>query len=208
MASEVKTEIRVYAIVDRMQPQYAAISGTVCKGGTPIPGMAELYLEVAPGSSVLSLLDAALKAADVRPGFQVLEREFGQIEVHSQDIEAVREAGRAMLDKAGVSLNDRIRPEVVSEYIVSNVTPHQAQIINRNRLGSVLVPGQSLFVMEVQPAGYIVLAANAAERGANISLVSFDPVGRFGRLYLSGKESEVRAARNSAITAIEDNMKH
>lgn len=202
-----KTELRVYALVDRMQPQYAAIIGTVCKGGAPVAGMAELYIEVAPGSSIMSLLDAGLKAADVKPGFQVLEREFGQVEIHSESVEAVREAGAAMLLKAGVTEADRLRPAVVSEYVVSNVTPYQAQIINRDRLGSVLIPGQSLFVMEVEPAGYIVLAANAAEKNADISLISFDPVGRYGRLYLAGNQSAVNAGRYAALTAIEENAR-
>lgn len=188
-----------------MQPQYAAITASVSKGSAPVPGMAELYLEVAPGSLVMSLLDAGLKAADVRPGLQVLEREFGQIEIHAESLEAVREAGNAMLLKAGVTESERIRPTVVSDYLVSNVTPYQAQIINRDRLGSILISGQSLFVMEVEPAGYIVLAANEAEKNANISLINFDPVGRFGRLYLAGSHSEVKTGRDAAITAILEN---
>jgi len=201
-------ELRVYALVDRMQPQYAAITGTVAKGDVPLPGMAELYLEVAPGSSVLSLLDAALKAADVRPGFQILEREFGQIEIHGARVDQVREAGRAMLASAGLAENDRMRPQVVSQYTVTNVTPYQAQLINRDRHGSVLVPGQSLFIMEVEPAGYIVLAANAAERDADITLVTFDPVGRYGRLYIAGRQSAVLAGRDAAVAAIEENAAH
>jgi len=197
-------ELRVYALVDNMQPQYAAVTGTVARGSVPLPGMAELYLEVAPGSSVLSLLDAGLKAADVRPGFQILEREFGQVEVHGSSVDAVREAGRAMLREAGLTEADRLRPRVVSDYVVTNVTAHQAQLLNRDRHGSVLIPGQSLFVMEVEPAGYIVLAANAAERDSDITLVTFDPVGRYGRLFIAGRHSSVVAGRDAAVRAIEE----
>lgn len=200
-------QLRVYAIIDRMQPQYAAITGTVARGDVPLPGMAQLYLEVAPGSSVFSLLDAGLKSADVAPAFAIMEREFGQIEIHGERVDEVREAGRAMLGAGGFSEGDRLRPEVVSEYVISNVGPHQAQLINRDRHGALLIPGQSLFVMEVEPAGYVVLAANAAERDVGVDLITFDPVGRYGRLYLAGDQSSVTAARDAALAAIEEDAR-
>lgn len=200
-----KLELRVYAVVDRMEAQYAAITGTVARGDVPLPGMAQLYLEVAPGSSVLSLLDAALKSTAVRPGFQILEREFGQVEIHSQHIDEVREAGRCMLERAGLAEQERIRPQVVSNYLVTNVDAYQAQLINRESHGALLLPGDSLFVMEVEPAGYVVLAANAAERNADVKLVTFDPVGRYGRLYLAGEQSAVGSGRQAAELAIAEN---
>lgn len=196
-------QLRVYAFIDSMQPQYAALSGTVIRGSVPVAGMAELYVEVAPGSAALTMLNVALKSSGAKPGFQVIEREFGQIEVHSFSVEEVKTAGRAMLDSIGLVESDRLRPEVVSRRIITNVHPYQAQLINRSRHGSMLVPGESLFVMECEPAGYIVIAANEAEKAASIKIVQYDPVGRFGRLYVSGTESEVRAAEEAAVTTLE-----
>jgi len=199
-----KLDLRTFVIVDNMQPQYAAITGTVSKGDVPMAGMAELYIELAPGSGVYSLLNAALKATNARPGFQVVERQYGEIEMHSYSPEDVKQAGAAILDACGLSVNDRMKPRVVSEQIISNVDPYQAQIINRDgRLGSILVPGESLFIMEVEPAAYISIAVNEAEKNADIKVVNFDPVGAFGRMYISGTESEVRSARDAAIAAVE-----
>lgn len=198
-------ELRVYVLIDNIQPQYAALTGTVAQGDIPVPGMTQLYLEVAPGSSVVSLLDGGLWAADVRPGFQVLEREFGQVEVHSEQVDAVRAAGQAMLERAGLQESDRLRPRVVTDYTVNQVTPHQAQLINRNRHGSLLLAGETLLVMEVEPAGYVALAANAAERDSRVTLVNFDPVGRYGRLVMAGEHSEVGAGREAAMRVIEEN---
>ncbi len=203
--SEGDIQLRVYALLDNIQPQYAALCGTVARGDIPLQGMAQLYLEVAPGSSVLSLLDAALWAAEVRPGFQILEREFGQVELHGERIDAVREAGAAMLRAAGVTQSDRLRPQVVSDYLVSNVTPYQAQLINRDRHGSLLIPGSTMLVMEVEPAGYVALAANAAERDSEVTLINFDPVGRYGRLMMAGRHSDVEAAREAAVREITEN---
>jgi len=197
-------DLRTFVIVDNMQPQYAAITGTVSKGDVPLAGMSELYIELAPGSGVYELLDIALKAANAKPAFQIVEREYGEIELHDFSPEEVKQAGAAILDACGLKISDRMMPRVVSEQIISNVSPHQAQLINRDgRHGSILVPGESLFIMEVEPAAYISLAVNEAEKNADIKVVTFDPVGRFGRLYVSGSESEVRSARQAALDAIE-----
>lgn len=199
-----KLELRTFVIIDNMQPQYAAITGTVSKGDMPLAGMTELYIELAPGSGVYSLVNVAVKASGAKPGFQVVEREYGEIELHSTAPEDVKHAGEVILEACGLSVGDRLKPRVVSERIISNVDAYQSQLINRDsRLGSILVPGETLFVMEVEPAAYISLAVNEAEKNADIKVVNFEPVGLFGRLYISGSESNVRAAREAAIAAVE-----
>ena len=199
-----KLELRTFVIIDNMQPQYAAITGTVSKGDMPLAGMTELYIELAPGSGVYSLVNVAVKASGAKPGFQVVEREYGEIELHSTAPEDVKHAGEVTLEACGLSVGDRLKPRVVSERIISNVDAYQSQLINRDsRLGSILVPGETLFVMEVEPAAYISLAVNEAEKNADIKVVNFEPVGLFGRLYISGSESNVRAAREAAIAAVE-----
>ena len=96
-----------------------------------------------------------------------------------------------------------MKPNIVSEQIISNVDAYQAQLINRdNRHGSIIVPGESLFILEVEPAAYISIAVNEAEKNSRIKIVTFDPVGRFGRMYVSGTEAEVKSAREAAIDAI------
>ena len=178
-----------------MQPRYAAYEATVADGDIPLVGMAQLFVEVAPGNEVYRAADAALKATSVRPGSQVVEREFGLLALHADDPEVVAEAGRVILDKLGLETSDRMRPAIVSEEVISNITPFQAQLINRFRKGSLLIPGQTLLVVEVTPAAYILLAANEAERSAQIDIIDIRPVGRFGRLYIAGDESSVREAQ-------------
>lgn len=196
-------ELRTLVIVDNMQPQYAAITGTVVKGDIPLTGMAQIYIEMAPGSGVYNMLNVALKQTNAKPGFQVVEREYGEIELHSFSPEDVKQAGEAILAECGLSINDRIKPKIVSEQIISNVDAYQAQLINRDgRLGSILVPGESLFILEVEPAAYISIAVNEAEKNSQIKIITFDPVGRYGRMYVSGTESEVRMAREAATEAI------
>ncbi len=57
-------------------------------------------------------------------------------------------------------------------------------------------------MLEVAPASYVMLAANEAEKAAHITLVHYSSTGRFGRLYISGTESEVKVGRDAAIQAI------
>ncbi|MCX9193127.1 hypothetical protein C3Y87_17245 [Carbonactinospora thermoautotrophica] len=196
-------QLRTYAFIDRMQPQAAAHVAATCQGDVPVAGMSELFIEVAPGNEVFRVADIALKAADVRPALQIVEREFGLLEIHSRNQAEVLAAGAAVLEHLGLSERDRVKPKIASAQFVTNVSPYQAQLINKWRKGSLLIPGNSLFVLEVAPAAYVTLAANEAEKAANITLIETRAVGRFGRVFLSGTESEVKTARDASILALE-----
>ena len=196
-------QLRVYSYLDRMQPQFAAFVGTITQGDLPTMGMAALYIEVAPGNEVFRLVDIAVKATEARPGAQVVEREFGMFEIHSRSQAEVLEAGRIVLDRLELRPQERIRPAIASVQVITNIDPYQAQLINRFRRGSMLVPGKTMLVLEVAPAGYINFAANEAEKGASIELVHISSLGRFGRMWLSGTESEILQARDAAVNALE-----
>lgn len=195
--------LRCYSYLDRMQPQYAAFVGTVTQGDLPTEGMAALYIEVAPGNEVFRLVDIAVKSTEARPGAQIVEREFGMFEVHSPSQAEVLEAGRIVLDRLSLNVAERIKPMIASTQIITNVDPYQAQLLNRFRRGSMLVPGETLLVLECAPAAYINYAVNEAEKGASIKIVHFSSVGRFGRMWLSGSEAEILQARNAAVSALE-----
>lgn len=195
--------LRSYCLIDNMQPQYSAMTGTVAQGDIPLTGMAQLFIEVAPGSEVFSMMNIALKSSNVRPGFQIVEREFGLMEIHATSIDDIHVAGQAIMEEYNLRQEDLEKPRVVSSQLISNVDAYQAQLINRFRQGSLLVPGECLFIMEVEPAVNIALACNVAEKSSAIKLVHYDPVGRFGRLYLSGNDAQVRSAMDAALEAID-----
>ncbi len=196
-------ELRCYAYLDRMQPQFSAFIGTITQGDLATEGMAALYIEMAPGNEVFRIVDIAVKSTRARPGVQIVEREFGTFEVHHHEQAEVLEAGRIVLDRIGLKVEDRVRPQVVSTQVITNVDPYQAQLLNRFRRGTMLIPGQTLLVMEVAPAAYITYACNEAEKAASINLIHFSGIGRFGRMWLSGSEAEILTARDAAIRALE-----
>ena len=195
--------LRCYCFLDRMQAQYAAFVGTITQGDLPVEGMASLYVEMAPGNEVFRVVDIAVKATESKPGAQIVEREFGMFEVHSLNQAAVLEAGQVVLDRLGLKVEDRIKPQVVSTQIITMVDPYQAQLLNRFRRGSMLVPGETMLVLECAPAAYINYACNEAEKKANIKIVHVSSVGRFGRMWLSGSEADIIQARNAAVSALE-----
>ena len=196
-------DLRTYAFLDNLQPQHAAYLGTVARGFLPLPGDTSLWVEISPGIEINRITDIALKSTRVRPGMQVVERLFGLLEVHHEVQAEVRAAGAAILDALGVQESDRLRPRVVSSQIIRHVDAHQVQLVNRMRYGHMLLAGQTLYVLEVEPAGYAALAANEAEKAANINILDVRAFGSFGRVYLGGEERDIMAGYGAAVAAIE-----
>ena len=115
---------------------------------------------------------------------------------------SVRAAGEAILESLSATETDAMKPEILASKMVKNVDNYHAFLINRNKLGTMILPGETLFVLEMQPAAYSILAANEAEKAADIKLVDYRMIGATGRVYLSGGESDVRAAARAAENAL------
>lgn len=195
--------LRTYTFLDALQPQLATFMGKTARGFLPVPGQASLWVEIAPGIAINRVTDAALKATTVQPAVQVVERAYGLLEVHDHDKGEVLSAGATILSRLELAEEQRLRPKVMTSEIIRSVEAYQTQIINRNSQGMMVLPGDSLFIFETQPAGYVVLAANEAEKAAHIHLVNVRPYGAFGRLYLAGPEAEIDAAAEAATAAID-----
>ncbi|MCB9450017.1 MAG: hypothetical protein H6672_01170 [Anaerolineaceae bacterium] len=196
-------DLRSYVFLDNLQLQHAAFLGTVARGFLPLPGDASLWIEISPGIEINRITDVALKATAVRPGMQIVERLYGLLEVHSSSQAETRAAGAAILEALGVHEEDRIKPRIVSSQIIRNIDAHQTQLINRMRHGHMILAGQTLYVLEVEPAGYAALAANEAEKAAEINILEVQAFGSFGRVYLGGEERDIMAGYGAAIAAIE-----
>jgi hypothetical protein len=182
----------------------AAFIGSTARGFLPLAGDASLWVEISPGIEINRITDVALKSTKVRPAVQVVERLFGLLEVHSSDQAEVRAAGAAILEALEVRAEERWKPTIHSSQIIRRVDAHQTQLINRNRKGMMLIAEQTLYVMEVAPAAYAVLAANEAEKAAEINIVEVRPFGSFGRVYLGGEERDIMAGYSAAVQSIED----
>lgn len=196
-------ELRTYIFLDSLQPQMAAFIGSTARGFLPLARDASLWVEISPGIEINRVTDIALKATNVQPAIQVVERLFGLLEVHSRSQADVRDAGRAILEALDLTPEQRYKPEIRSSQVIRKVDAHQAQIINRNRKGSMLIADQTLFVMEVEPAGYAALAANEAEKAAEITIVQVRPYGSYGRVWLGGEERDIMVGSEAAVRAIE-----
>jgi ethanolamine utilization microcompartment shell protein EutS len=195
-------ELRCYVFIDSLQPQFASFLGTVAQGFLPVPGQAALFVEIAPGMDIMRVTDVALKSTDVRPGMMIIERVYGMLELHADSQADVRQAGQAILDSLNLKETDRIKPEITSSQVIRNISDYHTQLINRTRHGDMIIPGQSLYVMEVAPAGYAAIAANEAEKAANINVLEVRAFGSFGRVYLGGEERDIDVGYRAAEQAI------
>ena len=206
-ATDARTELRVYLMVEDLQQQFAAYLGTPtrARGYPPYAGDHALIIEVAPALAIERVIDLALRAApSVEPGILFVERQFGVLELHAASLEDVVAAGQAVLDGTGSSASDQLRPRVLYHDIIESITDQHAVILNRNRSGSMIMPGQSLLVYEMAPALFAAVAANEAERAApGITMVDVQFIGAAGRLYLSGTTEDVEVARDRITKVLE-----
>jgi hypothetical protein len=196
-------ELRSYVYIDRLQSQHAAYLGTESQGFLPLPGDCSLWIEISPGIEINRMMDIALKAAVVRPGVQIVERLYGLMEIHGNSQGEVNASGRAVLDYIGAKARDSYKPRIISSQIIRNIDAHHTQLINRSRRGNMILAGQTLYVLEVEPAAYASLAANEAEKAALINILQISSVGAFGRLYLGGEERDIIAAEQGVLAALE-----
>ncbi len=183
--------LRTYVFLDSLQLQMASFLSTVSRGYLPVGGQACCIIEIAPGIEINTLTDVALKATNVTPGMQIVERAFGMLEIHSNSQGDTRIAGQAVLDAIEKTEEDKIKPRILTSQLIKNVEDHHAQLINRTRHGMMLLRGDTLYVLEVEPAGYAYYAANEAEKAARINIIEVLGFGKFGRVYIGGEEAEV-----------------
>src|SRR5881396_1821428 len=151
--------LRTYIFLDSLQPQLASFIGTTARGFLPVAGDAAMFIETAPGLIINRITDVALKATQCTAAIMVVERAFGLLEIHHRDKGQVQLGGEAVLSYLEIAEADRMKPRVVSDQVIRAVEPYHAQVINKSRYGDMLISGESLLIMETEPAGYIAYAA-------------------------------------------------
>jgi ethanolamine utilization microcompartment shell protein EutS len=191
-------ELRSFIFLDQLQPQTMCYMGTWMRGALPRARSAAQIVEVAPGLDIEALTDIALKDTEVQAGILIVERQFGYLEFHSQSTAAVKSSAAAILEALDATAGDAMRPTILSSKIISRIDHQHAFLINRNKLGSMVLGGESLYVLEMQPASYAIIACNEAEKAAEIKVVDYRMIGATGRVYLAGKEAQIQNARDTA----------
>jgi len=198
------TDLRASIFIDQLQPQTLAYVSTWMRGTLPRLRMAAQIVEIAPGLDIEALTDTVLKSADVQAGLLVVERQFGTLQFHSRATAEVQSGAAAILEALGKTADDVAPPKILASKLVTNVSDQHAFLMNRNKLGSMVLGGDSIYLLECQSAAYAILACNEAEKDADVKLIDMRMIGANGRLYLAGTEADVRNARNAAEAALHD----
>lgn len=197
-------ELRTYIFLDSLQYQMASYMATVSKGYFPVAEQACMVVEISPGIEINRLTDIALKATNVTPGIQIVERLFGLLEVHSESQADTRDAGTAILKALKLKEQDRMKPKILTSQLIKNIDDHHAQLINKVRYGNMVLRGDTLFVLEIEPAGYAYYAANEAEKASHINIINVVGYGRYGRVYIAGDEAEVLVSKEIVESRLKD----
>ncbi len=190
-----KGDLRVYLMIDTLQPQFAAYLGTPtrARGYPPYAGQHALIIEMAPGLMIERVIDLALKAdPDLEPGILFVERQFGILEIHGNDRNNLAQVGRIILQGLGLTDAQPLAAQVLYTDVIEDIADQHAVIINRTRQASMVLPGQTLLIAEMVPALYAALAANEAEKAApGLTLVDVQMIGAAGRVYMAGTTADV-----------------
>ena len=196
-------ELRVFLLVEDLHPQFAAYLGTPtrARGYPPYAGQHALFIEVAPGLMIERVTDLGLKAdPGLEPGILFVERQFGILEIHGPDRDRLVAVGEAMLGGLGLQADDQLAPRLLYADVIEDISDQHAVILNRTRQASMVLPGQTLLIVEMVPALYAAIAANEAEKAAPaLTLVDVQMIGAAGRLYMAGDRADV----HGALTRIE-----
>ncbi len=195
-------DLRSYIFLDSLQPLVASFFATVSQGFLPIAGQASLFVEISPGMEINRVTDVALKTTKVTPGMQIVERLYGMLEIHSDSQADVRQAGAAILSTLELKEEGRYKPQIFNSSVIRRIDDYHTMLINRMRHGNMILPGHTLFTMEVAPAAYAAFAANEAEKAAEINILEIRAFGSFGRIYLGGEEKDIDVASRAAEAAI------
>ncbi len=197
------TELRVYLPIKDLQPQFAAYMSTPLRGrGYPLfKGQHSLIIEVAPALAIHRIADLAFKAsAEMEPGIVYTERQFGVLELHSDDPGELDRAGKAILKGIKAKPEDQLAPVVLFRDIIDDLSDQHAMVLNRSREASILVPNQSMLIYEMTPALFACVSANEAERAVPSAMTNdVQMIGASGRVFMSGTHDNMVKARD-AIT--------
>ena len=200
------TQLRVCLTLTHLQRQFAAwMSSPVgARGYVPMEGTHSLLVEVAPGMAIQRIMDTALRSEpDLVPGMLAVERQFGVMELHSDDLDLLKRGKQAMLRGLGASEADVLPPQILYSDIIDDITDQHAVMINRARQANMILPGQSMLIMEVAPALYGAVMGNESEKAvATNTLVECSMIGASGRMYLAGERKDLEVAKAAVEKAL------
>jgi ethanolamine utilization microcompartment shell protein EutS len=126
------------------------------------------------------------------------------MQVHHEDQGEVRAAGEAVLSAAGLEESDRAPCEILQNKIIRAVEQDHAIAFTGLAWGQMVLAGDSVLIMEAQPAAYLSIACNEALKAAEVNLIDIRVFGATGRLIMAGSEAQIDYAAKAATTALTD----
>ncbi len=194
-------QLRTYSFLDSMQPQLASYVAKDNKAFDPSEYDAGMYIEIAPAMEIHVMIDLALKNTRVRLGVVITERQFGQLEIHHGDQGEVLAAGKAILEATGLTEANRAPCKILTNKVIRGIEGDHAIALTNMSGGNQILAGDSVLIIECEPAGYMAFICNQALKAANTRLNLVTTWGQTGRMILGGSEADIDASAQAALDA-------
>lgn len=194
-------QLRTYSFIDSLQPQIAQYIAKDNRVFDPSEYDASLFLEIHPAMQIHKMIDLALKATNVRLGVVITERHFGQLEVHHEEQGEVLAAGEAILKATDLSADDRAKCKLMTDMVLRGIESDHGIAFTGLAPGNMVVAGDSVLIMECEPAAYMAEICNEGLKAARVKLNLVTTWGASGRLILAGPEAEIDVAAEASRAA-------
>jgi ethanolamine utilization microcompartment shell protein EutS len=202
MVDDNSFQLRTFIFIDQLQPQLAQFVAKDNRVYDPREFDAAILLELAPAMEIHRMIDLALKSTDVRLGSVVTERQYGLMQIQHEVQGEVIAAGEAVLEQAGLTEGDRAPVKILTNMVIRGIEQDHAIYFTGTSRGNMILSGESVLILEVTPAAYLMLAANEALKAGRVKLVTIRPFGATGRLVMSGPEAEIDEAEAAALAVL------
>jgi len=196
-------ELGTALIIDKLQPKTASYLSIAARGGAlTLPGRALLLLQIAPTALIKKAADIAAKQVKCTPSVYMLEGRIGHLAISADSVIDLQDAAHNIAAGIGAELPSQGATKIVASELVSRVDAQHAYSINKSKMGSMVAPGDSVYILECQHASNALKAVNEAEKAADIKVVDYRFTGSMGRMIIGGNDENVRAAREAALAAV------
>jgi hypothetical protein len=126
------------------------------------------------------------------------------MQVHHEDQGEVRAAGDAVLTASGLKETDRARCAILQNKILRSVEQDHAISFTGLAWGNMVLAGDSVLIMEAEPAAYLSIACNEALKAADVKLIDLRVFGATGRLIMAGSEAQIDYGAAAATASLEN----
>lgn len=191
--SRKRLQLESFSLVEDLQPQYAAYLAITVAARHVIPtaGDSVLTVDVGGGLQAEQAINDFLSSDIIASGDVACERAGSTLELVCSDIGPLK-AIVATADPGSTFESPTVN--IADSLLLEEVSFDYANLVNRSRKGALVIAGDSILILECDPADQVSVLANQLE-SAHPSLVLVNADARSGQLTFKGPASLLKTVQ-------------